>query len=372
MIELPCGLDIGACQTGVKTCSVGMPGELEGDVACGPCVGAVYPADELCNDLDDDCNGTVDDACVVCEEGATEICSPPGKGPDCADSGWRACDGGAWGACHAKGSEPEVCDGADNDCDGETDESCECSPPGSTESCAPHGTNGECSAGVRVCSADGIQGPCTGAVGPTGELCDGLDNDCDGITDPAPCVCVAGEKKPCPEQLDKGECVAGWQLCEGGYWAACTGKGPTLEICDGLNNDCDEETDEENAQGCKLYYLDADGDEYGTGASRCLCAPSGDFSSLNAFDCYDGSAKAYPGQTKSFSEHRGDGSFDYNCDGLETQMETKITTCPSPNGDPGWVDSVPACGESGDMWDCCPNLPNKMYCAPHPWSQGCR
>jgi hypothetical protein len=45
---------------------------------------------------------------------------------------------------------------------------------------------GECTAGEQTCSGEGAWGVCAGEQGPTEELCDGKDNDCDGLTDLGP------------------------------------------------------------------------------------------------------------------------------------------------------------------------------------------
>ncbi len=71
----------------------------------------------------------------------------------------------------------ESCDGEDNDEDGQTDEDWD-------ELGQPCGLDaGDCTAGVYRCAADGQGVVCEGSTSPTAELCDGRDNDCDGLID---------------------------------------------------------------------------------------------------------------------------------------------------------------------------------------------
>ncbi|MDD5086376.1 MAG: MopE-related protein, partial [Candidatus Nanoarchaeia archaeon] len=118
---------------------------------------------------------------------------------------------------------------------------------------------GECKYGTqtRVCKSDytwGSWSSCVGAVYPVTEICDGKDNDCDGLTDEGGVcwVCTPGEKqtKQCGE-TDVGECSFGTQTrtCDSegqwGSWSSCVGAVyPVTEICDGKDNDCDGLTDE--------------------------------------------------------------------------------------------------------------------------------
>jgi len=209
------------------------------------------PEAEVCDGLDNDCDGVEDNG----DPGGGDICDT-GMPGECS-AGTSACEGGMIVCNPDARSVAEICDGLDNDCNGMDDDD----DPGGGGACNS-GMLGNCSAGTEVCQGGVIV--CEADQGPTGETCDGEDEDCDGQVDNGNPggggACNTGLMGVCSSGTNN--CVSGSLLCQQDVFAG-------VEICaNGLDEDCDGVAD--NGCVCPFGLCETPGIPMVDGCDPCV------------------------------------------------------------------------------------------------------
>ncbi len=317
---------------------------------------------EVCDGVDQDCDGTVDDDAADAPlwysdgdrdgygtgEGFRSCLQPPdvsGIGGDCDDTdpaynpgadetcdgtvdfncdgsvgsddrdadGVLACDDCNDGDAAINPSATEVCDGADNDCDGTVDvnaaDATDWYMDGDTDGYGDPATTITACSALPGYVADG--GDCDDSddtIHPgAAELCDSVDTDCDGLTDD-------------PDSTDAltwyadvdadtyGDPAVSTTACSqpSGYSADDTdcddssaGSYPGAdEYCDGDDNDCNGTVDDDYALDAPTWYDDADGDGYGDASVYTVACDAPTGTVADDTDCDDATATTYPGATE--------------------------------------------------------------------------
>ncbi len=426
---------------------------------------------EVCNGIDDDCNGLVDDddpgvigqptwyvdadgdgygddgtaflACAGLPNDASQggDCNdadaayhPGAPETDCTDPndyncdgsvGYADADGDGYPACQecddgnaaVNPGATEVCNGVDDNCDGQVDEA---GAAGETTFYAdldgdgygdPAAPSTGCSAPAGTVADDTDCDDSRADINPAaGEICDGLDNDCDTLVDDADpsldlatasswyidgdadgygagtatlaCAAPAGtstldgdcndadpaynpaaSETDCTDPNDYNcDGSTGYVDADGDGYAACAEcddgnaaiNPEATEACDGVDNDCDGVVDESDATDATLWYADNDGDGYGDPATATpgCAAPEGYVA--NSADCDDYDAGVNPSETEVCN------GKDDNCDGVidestAADAPTWYTDADSDGyGDPSrdTVSCAPPSGSVADDTDC--------------------
>lgn len=188
---------------------------------------------------------------------------------------------------------------------------------------------------------------CKPIVKPSVEKCDGLDNDCDGSVDeglptlrfyPDADGDTYGDAKASGGLYCAGQQPKGWVSNQ----TDCDDTRKTVhpkgkEVCDGIDNNCDGQRD----NNIEKWYNDDDKDGFGRkgqpafeGCQRQdgkVCTGPGQCRDTAGFvkdgrDCCDSDRHTFPGQTAYTTVANSCGSFDRNCDGVESPQQ-KVCQC---------------------------------------------
>ena len=223
---------VGSCGIGVVEC---LPSLLSG-CSTGPGGTQSQVMPEICNALDEDCDGAFDETFALGE--ACDGVGECGIGQrECNATGGARCSTDRGGS--ADGSSIEICDALDQDCDGDP-------LNGLNVGMACEGV-GACGTGMLECGPGGTR-RCSTDVGgsmdqSTAEVCDTVDNNCNGASDEG----NPGGGLGCMTALP-GICSAGTTSCTGGT-ILCNPTflpGSQRELCDSVDNDCSGGIDDAN------------------------------------------------------------------------------------------------------------------------------
>lgn len=318
-----------------------------------------YCVDGTC--CDSECSG-VCERCDLPDSSGTCAPVPDGADPDgdCTDGSGSACDGVCNGerACRfpAYGTPcgaTSCQNGVQHDaiCDGEG-------------RCVEN----QVSCGDYACGAEACRSSCTSSSHcAASAYCD--DNECRPRKDNG--AACSGDEECQSGICSDGVCCA--TACEA-PWSCSTGEC----LCNGIVCPAKE--------SCTVFFIDGDGDGYPASSAYdvvgCSGTPPPDilgrkfYDSAEALlDCDDSDPNVHPKQTKFFTEARSNGTFDYDCDGVETKRygagaDFRVCkSCPNPGGicSVGLAPSSdscdvvsgafqgilpPACGEEGTLVRC--------------------
>ena len=314
---------------------------------CAPFNNTIYPgATEICNGIDEDCDGTADNGVTLTyyvdadgdNFGAGDMmafCSDPGTGYSVNDADCDDTNSSIYP------SATEICNAIDEDCDGVPDNGLTFTTYYADADGDTHGdvavTTTTCDGAPMgyVSNSDDCDDTDDSVYPGVIDLCNGIDNDCDGnIDDDAlfTTYYLDNDGDTYGNQLDAGTTfcyvpAAPYVLdntdCDDSDMSINPG---ATEICNAMDEDCDGIADD--GLTFTTYYRDADGDTYGNAAvttTTCDGAPIGYV--IDDADCDDSDLSINPGATEICN------AMDEDCDGIADDGLTFVTYYKDNDGD---------------------------------------
>ncbi|WP_274474905.1 choice-of-anchor tandem repeat GloVer-containing protein [Mangrovimonas aestuarii] len=330
-------------------------GYVDNAFDCDDNNGLINPgSQEICDGIDNDCDGLVDDSDDSLLGGVSWYADVDGDGYGDANSSVVVCgqpigyvdnaldcDDNNW---NVHPDAQEVCDGIDNDCDGLVDDADD-SLLGQLLWYLDNDGDGYGDIAISQWSCNQPDGyvydnlDCNdgnASIYPGApEICDGVDNDCDGLIDDQDLDVVGGGLWYADVDGDGyGDITSSIEACNQplGYVdnaLDCNDNDAEInpdavEVCDGVDNNCDGLLDDEDAVviGEMEWYADVDGDGYGDASTVVISCGQPEGYVGNNTDCNDSNAMVNPGMEESPCN-----GIDDNCNGFGDDMDINQPVC---------------------------------------------